>query len=197
MATRYERSQKKPQRRALPGNQRGEPHEDSRRSPREFDPPIGKLIVGLPGKELTRLGMARTTDASTDRSGRRLSVLIVDDYPDAADSLAMLVRLWGHDATVVATGAEALRAGTANQPDVVLLELRLPDLDGCEVARRLREESAGKWLLIVAVTTCGRADDRWRAAEAGIDLHLLKPAQPEDLVRAFWQFARLVPHGLR
>jgi CheY-like chemotaxis protein len=141
--------------------------------------------------------MARTTDASTYRSGRCLSALIVDDYPDAAESLAVLVRLWGHNATVVATGARALRAGTVIQPDVVLLELRLPDVDGCEVARRLREESAGKWRLIVAVTTCGRAEDRWRASAAGIDLHLVKPAEPEDLFRALWRFARLVPHGLR
>jgi DNA-binding response OmpR family regulator len=140
--------------------------------------------------------MSRTTDASTHRSGRRLSVLIVDDYPDAADSLAMLVRLWGHDAAVEATGSGALRAGAANQPDVVILELRLPDLDGCEVARRLREESAGKWRLIVAVTTCGRVEDRWRAAAVGIDLHLVKPAEPEDLFRALWRFALLVPHGL-
>jgi CheY-like chemotaxis protein len=197
VVTRYERPQKKTQCRALPDNELRTPHEDSRRFSRELDPPIGKLTIGLSVKEPTRICPSRITDASTDGNGRRLSVLIVDNYPDAADTLAMLVRLWGHDAAVVATGAEALRAGTANRPDVVLLELRLPDLDGCEVARALREESAGKRLLIVAVTTCGRADDRWRAAEAGIDLHLVKPANPEDLFRALWQFARLVPHGLR
>jgi CheY-like chemotaxis protein len=134
------------------------------------------------GPDRHTVAAPRARRAGADDGG--LSVLVVDDYADAADSLAMLVRLWGHRAEVAASGADALRVWAAGQPDVLLLELRLPDVDGCEVARQVRARPGRDGLLIAAVTTCGQDDDRRRAAAAGIDLVLVKPCDPADLLAA-------------
>ena len=114
--------------------------------------------------------------------GRPLSVLIVDDHRDGAEVLALLLDSVGHRATVVRTGPEALAAAARDRPDAVLLELRLPGLDGWEVARRLK--AGGCPARLVALTTCGRPEDRERSRAAGIDLHLLKPADPMTLLTA-------------
>jgi two-component system OmpR family response regulator len=125
------------------------------------------------------------------RAPHRLSVLVVDDYPDAADTLADLLHLYGHRVTVARTAAEALAAAEGHPPDVVVLELRLPDLDGWHLARRLRSlaEWGGRRLLVIAATGCGMAEGRWRSAEAGVDLHLVKPADPALLTGLLARFA--------
>jgi CheY-like chemotaxis protein len=114
------------------------------------------------------------------RDGPPLSVLVADDHPDAAASLALLLGLAGHRATVVGSGPAALAAAGREQPDAILLELRLPGLDGCEVARRLR--TGGCKARLIAVTTCGLEDDLRRSQEAGIERHFLKPADPAELL---------------
>jgi CheY-like chemotaxis protein len=112
--------------------------------------------------------------------GRPVSVLIADPHEDGAESLAFLLRLYGHDVSVAHTGPAALAAAALEPPDVLIVEPRLPGLDGCEVARRLR--ASGPRPLCIAVTTSGRPEDRRRSAAAGIAFHLLKPAEPATLV---------------
>lgn len=126
------------------------------------------------------------------RPAHRLSVLVVDDCPDTTASTVQILNLVGFDATEAGTGRAAVAAADGSPPDVVLLDLDLADMDGCEVARRLRERAADKRPFLVAVTGCVTDADRRRTADAGIDLHLAKPVAPADLVAVLDRFARVV-----
>ena len=108
-------------------------------------------------------------------------VLVVDDNLDAAEGLAMLLTLKGHQVSTAYDGQGALDRARELQPDVVLLDIGLPRLDGFEVARRLREEHPRRRMLLVALTGYGQERDRLRAREAGFDHHLLKPVRLEML----------------
>jgi CheY-like chemotaxis protein len=108
-------------------------------------------------------------------------VLVVDDHRDAADSLALLLRLWGHEPLIAYDGRTALALAAARQPDVILLDIAMPGLHGYDVARRLRQLPGRRDALIWALTGHGRDEDRQSALEAGCDLHLLKPFAPEAL----------------
>jgi two-component system, OmpR family, response regulator len=110
-------------------------------------------------------------------AGGRLRVLLVEGHADTAGSLAELFRLEGHQVRVAPDCPAALREAAAEVPDVVLLDLDMPGLDGWELARRLKGQAGGKPPLTIAVGGWGWQHSR----EAGIDLHLLKPADPEYL----------------
>jgi two-component system CheB/CheR fusion protein len=112
-----------------------------------------------------------------------LRVLVVDDCVDTAESLAALLGLWGYRAVVAHDGGTALVAALAHQPEVILLDLALPGLDGLEVARRLRRQQDLREALLVAVTGYGDEACRRRADEAGFDLYLLKPLDLDWLQR--------------
>jgi len=112
-------------------------------------------------------------------SGRR--ILVVDDNRDAAESLATLLRLFGNDVRTVHDGRLALEVAAVYAPDVVLLDIGLPSLDGLEVCRRLRVRMGTRPLLIVAMTGYGQEDDRRRSEEAGFDAHLVKPVDLDAL----------------
>jgi CheY-like chemotaxis protein len=114
-------------------------------------------------------------------TARPLCVLVVDAYQDATDSLALLVRLWGYQAFVAYDGPSALDQALSYSPDVVLLEPRLPGLDGFEVARRLRQLPGMDQALLVAVTGYGREADVQCCWDAGIDFHFIKPVDPIEL----------------
>ena len=119
---------------------------------------------------------------------RPLTVLIADPHEDGAETLATLLRYFGHEVTVAASGPAALAAAAQDPPDVLIVEPRLPGLDGWEVARRLR---AGKPRPVcIAVSTQGRPEDRRRSEAAGIVLHLLKPAEPDTLIAVLAGLAR-------
>jgi PAS domain S-box-containing protein len=109
---------------------------------------------------------------------RGLRVLVVEDNIDAAESLATLLRLWNHDVNVVHDGCMALEAAREQQPEVVLLDIGLPGLDGYQVARRLRDEIGLDHALLVAMTGYGQPEDRRRSQEAGIQYHFVKPVEP-------------------
>jgi len=111
---------------------------------------------------------------------RRISVLVVDDDPDTADSMADVLRLSGFAPRVARCGADALRLAEESAPDAVLLDIGLPGMTGWEVARHLRH--AGSPSLLVAVSGYSRDEDRRRSAEVGINLHLVKPVDPRELV---------------
>ena len=108
-------------------------------------------------------------------------VLVVDDLPDTTDSMAMLLRLLGHEVRVAFDGPHAIELARTFQPDVVLLDIGMPRMNGYVVASRLRHEPTCKNALLVAVTGYGMEDDRRRAFEAGFDAHLLKPADLNTL----------------
>lgn len=106
----------------------------------------------------------------------RLRLLVVDDNVDAANSLAMLLRrLGGHSVRTVYDGASALQTAREFRPDVVLLDIGMPRLDGYAVARELRTIPETADVVIIAVTGYGRSTDREQSVAAGIDLHLIKP----------------------
>ncbi|MPZ45264.1 MAG: response regulator [Betaproteobacteria bacterium] len=119
--------------------------------------------------------------AETVVSGRR--ILIVDDNRDAAISLSMLLELSGNKTETAYDGLAAIDAAARFEPDVVLLDIGLPGLNGYEVARRMRNEPWGKQVKLVAVTGWGHPEDRERAIAAGFDAHLLKPVDHAALVK--------------
>jgi CheY-like chemotaxis protein len=110
-------------------------------------------------------------------------VLIVEDYPDAAEVLCELLEMLGHRAEHVHSGERAVAAAEDFDPDVVLVDLGLPDIDGYEVARRLRVWGRRRSLTIGALTGWSRAEDVARIKESGFDLHLIKPASLDMLVK--------------
>ena len=109
-------------------------------------------------------------------------VLVVDDNPDAADSLAMLLQALGNDVCVAYDGEEAVDKALQFSPEIVLLDIGLPKMHGYDVAKRIRD-AQGCAVMLVAVTGWGQEDDRRRSREAGFDYHFTKPVDPEDLAR--------------
>ena len=109
-------------------------------------------------------------------------MLIADDNRDAADSLAMLLRLEGHEVRVVHDGKQALAAFHDLNPEVALLDIGMPELDGYEVARQVRQGTLGRAVTLVAVTGWGQQSDKARALAAGFNHHFTKPVAPERLV---------------
>lgn len=110
-------------------------------------------------------------------------VLVVDDNVDSAQSMSLLLGLEGYQVECAYDGEEALLRAARFRPEVVLLDLGLPRFSGFEVARRLRGEPSGASMLLVAVSGYGRERDRQAAREAGFDLHLTKPADPDEVLR--------------
>lgn len=108
-------------------------------------------------------------------------VLIVDDNQDCVDSLAMLLEMDGYEPLVSVDSHDALAIAAKERPDVILLDIGMPGIDGLEVCRLLRKEPWGKDALIVAITGWGREADQKDAFAAGCDHHLLKPVQFDTL----------------
>ena len=122
-----------------------------------------------------------------------LRILLVEDDGVSSETLAVLLRLNGHEVEVAADGPTALRVAADEPPDVALLDLGLPGgMDGYEVARRLREQKTDRLLFLIAVTGYGRDEDRRRSTEAGIHLHWLKPIDGEALDRLLHRFQALI-----
>ncbi|HWI13727.1 MAG TPA: response regulator, partial [Burkholderiales bacterium] len=118
------------------------------------------------------------------KPGVALRVLVVDDNRDAAESLAALLDVLGHTVRTAFSGEDALTAIAARCPDVVLLDIGMPGMDGHEVARRIRAMSLAVQPYIVAVTGWGQPADKDKTAAAGIDRHLVKPIATTELHRA-------------
>lgn len=114
-------------------------------------------------------------------TGPSLRVLVVDDNVDAAESLALLMTELGHDVRTAHDGPSALEGALDYRPNVVLLDIGLPGFDGYEVAKRMRQQSILRNVVLVAMTGYGKESDRKRAQEAGFDHHLVKPAKFEKV----------------
>ena len=120
---------------------------------------------------------------------RPLRMLVVDDNHDAASSLAMLLEFDGHAVAMAHNGTSALAAAEAHQPEITLLDLGLPGMDGYEVCRRIRERPWGGRMILVALTGWGLEEDRARTRAAGFDGHLVKPVNYSDLIALLGSFA--------
>ena len=112
-------------------------------------------------------------------------MLIADDNRDSAESLGMLLSLEGHEVHVAYTGGEALALAVAKPPEPAFLDIGMPDMDGFELARRLRSVPFGHRPTLLAVTGWGRPDDIRKALEAGFDHHVTKPLDPDVLPALF------------
>ncbi len=123
----------------------------------------------------------QTRDIVEAMGGTGCRILVVDDDPDGADSLAALLSLIGHETVVANDGLAALVLADTFHPDVVVLDLGMPGLDGFEVAKRLRKTSTGAGLLLIAATGWGHPEDRRRSLAAGFDHHLAKPVDLHQL----------------
>jgi signal transduction histidine kinase/ActR/RegA family two-component response regulator len=126
---------------------------------------------------------ARTAPAAVAAGEARLKILVADDNRDAADTLATLLELSGHEVRVAYDGQSAVSVARVFQPQVAVLDIGMPKMDGYAVARLLREESWAASLRLVAATGWGDAQAREQAAGAGFDEHLTKPVGPEELQR--------------
>jgi CheY-like chemotaxis protein len=117
------------------------------------------------------------------KSGRGRHILLVEDNSDSREVLGMLLEMWGHRVDVAEDGRRAVRKAIDLRPELALIDIGLPEMDGYEVARRIRSDAAGKSMRLVALTGYGQPDDRARAIEHGFDAHLVKPVDPERLAR--------------
>ncbi|HKI03392.1 MAG TPA: ATP-binding protein [Thermoanaerobaculia bacterium] len=136
-----------------------------------------EFVIRLPARPAADAALP-AAEPAISAAGRPLRVLVVEDNIDAAESLATLLRLWNHDVHVVHDGRTAIEEARLQQPQVVLLDIGLPGLDGYQVARRLREEIGLDHTLLVAMTGYGQPEDRRRSQEAGIHHHFVKPVEP-------------------
>jgi PAS domain S-box-containing protein len=130
---------------------------------------------------------------SKSDAGRRFNstahrILIADDNRDAAESMGMLLRLMGNDVRTVFDGVEAVEEAETFRPDLILLDIGMPKLNGHDAARRIREQGWSQGTTLVALTGWGREDDKRKAAEAGFDRHFTKPIDPATLQRLIADF---------
>ncbi|MEK6336400.1 MAG: ATP-binding protein [Acidobacteriota bacterium] len=138
-----------------------------------------EFVVRLPA--VSAAGAPITPIGTAQRSGPTSRVLVVDDNVDAADMLVMMLQMFGHEVKAAYTGQAALETAVEYEPDFVLLDIGLPDMNGYEVAQHLRQLEQIKNVRLIAITGYGQDADRQRSQEAGIDLHLVKPVDPKKL----------------
>jgi CheY-like chemotaxis protein len=124
-----------------------------------------------------------------------LRVLVVDDCPDTAEVQALFLRLLGHDVRLAQDGVEALIQARTFCPDVVLLDLMMPNQDGLEVARAIRRHPALRNVVLIALTGCTQERERRQARAAGFNHYLVKPAEPEVLQRLLESCRTRAPSG--
>lgn len=141
-----------------------------------------EFVVRLPIVSPTSSQLALPANAAQVDPARR-KILIADDNVDAAESLSMLLQLAGHEVRVAHLGRIALSHAQLFRPDVVLLDIGMPDLNGYQVAQQLRQDPWARSIQIIAVTGWGQEDDCRQAIEAGFDHHLCKPVDPDELSR--------------
>ena len=140
-----------------------------------------RFRVWLPPSTRSQRRAPQAGETVAPAQARPRRVLVVEDNVDSAEAMQMLLEGMGHSVTVVNDGAEALQVAMAVRPDVVLLDIGLPGVDGYELARRLRDAPETHGAHLVAVTGYGQQKDRARSMQAGFDMHLVKPVDPARL----------------
>jgi len=143
-----------------------------------------EFVVRLPivttVSKLARVAVGETASAPVLKSQR---ILVADDNEDAAASLAMLLNVLGHETRTAYDGIEALEVADQFHPDVALLDIGMPRLNGYDTARRLRQDSWGREMLLVALSGWGQDADRLKSSKAGFDIHLVKPVDVAEIQR--------------
>lgn len=134
-----------------------------------------EFVVRMPVvlSHIGELGAAGAAESKKSNARRR--ILVVDDNHDGADSLALMLQLRGNDTQTAYDGLEAVEVAAAFRPDLVLLDIGMPKLNGYDTARRLRDQPWGRNILLVALTGWGQEEDRRKSCDAGFDLHMVKP----------------------
>jgi len=122
-----------------------------------------------------------TSSATLNSAKRRFRILVVDDNHDSALSLAMMLSIMGHETRTAHDGESAVATAESFLPEVVLLDIGLPKLNGYEVAQRIRENAWGASMFLIAVTGWGQDEDRQRSSEVGLNVHMVKPVEPSAL----------------
>jgi CheY-like chemotaxis protein/two-component sensor histidine kinase len=139
-----------------------------------------EFVVNLP--VLSKPSAANDAPANEPETSPQRRILIVDDNIDSADSLAMLLEITGNKTYMAHDGVEAIEAIEEHRPEVVLLDIGLPKLDGHEVCRHVRQQPWGKDIVMIALTGWGQEDDRRKSEEAGFNGHLVKPVDYDRLL---------------
>jgi PAS domain S-box-containing protein len=153
-----------------------------------------RFVLELPTCEACSADSRAAPGAAPAESGGRLRVLIADDNRDAAESLAMLVRLSGHDVRTVHDGREALTTGESFLPNIVFLDIGMPVLDGYDTARSWRAAPWGDGSKLYALTGYGQGEDRQRRSrEAGFDGHFVKPIDPDHVLKLLQDTSQALP----
>jgi signal transduction histidine kinase len=157
-----------------------------------------RFVIRLP-LYIGRTALMSGTPVSAPESDPiRRRILLVDDNPDALHSLAALLGATGHEVHCAESGEQALEMAAQARPEVVLLDIGMPGLDGYEVARRMREQPWGRRIVLIAVTGWGQDSDRRRSGEVGFDAHLVKPVGLERLQQVLAELpARMAPAAPR
>jgi len=152
-----------------------------------------EFVVTLPLAPATAdAGFAWAETVASPAERKALRVLVADDNRDSADGCAALLQMAGYDVRTAYTGREALAIATEFRPHVALLDIGMPEMNGYDVARHIRDTSWGRSMLLVAITGWGQDDDRRMAEEAGFDHHRAKPVDLDSLEPLFAAFARHV-----
>lgn len=141
-----------------------------------------EFIVRIPLADAT-LPAAAAERVETPRPAAPLRVLVIEDNEDACETLAAMLRLWGHRVECAGDGLHGVARALTDRPDVMLVDIGLPKLDGYEVARRTRAELGAATPALIAMTGYGQPEDRRRALEAGFDAHMVKPVNATELQR--------------
>ena len=141
-----------------------------------------EFVVRLPTMSGPQPGNGATSQ-SIPVSAKPRRILVVDDNTDAASSLAMLLKISGNEAQTVNEGLAAIEVAETFRPDVVLLDIGMPNLDGLEVCRRIRAQPWGRDMLMIALTGWGHEEDRKKSKDVGFDHHLVKPVDYPALMR--------------
>jgi len=141
-----------------------------------------QFIVTLPVvASSSRDELSPTTEAIVSATKRR--ILIADDNRDVAEAFGVMLETVGHDVETAHDGMEVLEKAEHFQPDIIVLDIGMPKINGYDAARRLRQKPWGKYIVLVAITGWGNEKDKGQSHEAGFDFHLVKPVDPETLCR--------------
>jgi CheY-like chemotaxis protein/two-component sensor histidine kinase len=141
----------------------------------------------LPLSSQHRQGESIGCDQEAQKAFPRLRIVVADDNKDAADSVAMMLRIMGNEVRTDYDGEQAVRTAQEFRPDLVILDIGMPNLNGYQAARRVRDQNWGKDVYLVAMTGWGQREDRRKAEEAGFNVHMVKPADPSKLMRILEQ----------
>lgn len=140
-----------------------------------------EFLVYLPLlKDSNQKKTVETTTGSTPQNHR---IVVIDDNVDAAFTLSMVLKLKGYESHICHSGREGIQAAEALHPTVILCDISMPEMDGYQTARVIRQQPWGQQMILIALTGYGQQEDQQRAIAAGFDAHLTKPVDLDDLIQ--------------